>query len=341
MAHFFNPFRAYDEHYVEGKGASVAVKGELKLGFWAGSPDLMQQFVVKPDNPALADIRDQAVPFGDLPDVRYFTITGLREGQLKIEARLGDGGPVWAWMPLNVGDRQSASNQEGKIVFIGGISADTIGTQSDLLREMYGTGNEKILQEARDMITNGKSESEVARWIVESRNNLKEVVRTKGPIVFKKLVEYRNLKKYGNALGPSYEMLRAAGKTDAAIIAGVTSTSKDFNSVGGKISFIGTVGEVVGFAFTAAQNSPASLPPLPKSEQDQILAERARLRFGIPASANIDRHGHLKKSSYLQIELFDPHAGDELASETEEILWAIGVDISYHYRGVSWTVPGY
>jgi hypothetical protein len=328
-------------HYEEDKGTSVALKNELKIGLWAGDSVLMSKLVVKPTDLSIAAIRNQAVPFADLPDVRYYTITGIRDGEVKIEARLGEGGPVWAWMPLEVGAGLADSNSRtGQIIFVGGISMVAGGMQADFLREMYRNGNEEILKTARTMMSEGKTESEAARWVVEARNNLKLAVRNEGPGLFKKLVEYRNNGKYGNPIGPSYEELRAAGKADSAIIAGVRDTSKEFNAVGGKMRLIGTVGEVVGFALTATQNSPEELPPLPRTEKEQLQIEAVRLRLNIPASANIDKHGHLKKGSYLQIDTFDPHAGDEMASETEEILWALGVDITYHFGGVTWTVPG-
>ena len=103
---------------------------------------------------------------------------------------------------------------------------------------------------------------------------------------------------------------------------------------------VSVAGEVVGFVLVASQDSPESLEPLPKTKDEEIETEKARLRFRIPATANIDRHEHLKTNSYLQVELFDPHGGDELAEETEEILWWLGLDITYNYGGVSWTVPG-
>src|SRR5690349_8963651 len=109
MAHFFNPSRPYDEHYENGKGTSVALKDELKIGLWTGDADLMRSLVVKPSKLDFASIRDKAVPFADLPDVRYYTVTGIREGELKIEAKRGEGGPVWAWMPLTVGSGSAAS----------------------------------------------------------------------------------------------------------------------------------------------------------------------------------------------------------------------------------------
>jgi hypothetical protein len=271
MAHFFNPFRPYDEHYEEGKGTSVALKNELKIGLWAGDSVLMSKLVVKPTDLSIAAIRNQAVPFADLPDVRYYTITGIRDGEVKIEARLGEGGPVWAWMPLKVGAGLADSNSRtGQIIFVGGISMVAGGMQADFLREMYRNGNEEILKTARTMMSEGKTESEAARWVVEARNNLKLAVRNEGPGLFKKLVEYRNNGKYGNPIGPSYEELRAAGKADSAIIAGVRDTSKEFNAVGGKMRLIGTVGEVVGFALTATQNSPEELPPSAENREGAV-----------------------------------------------------------------------
>ena len=104
MAHFFNPLRPYDEHYDNGKGTSVALNSELKLGLWAGDADLMKELVVKPSKLDVASVRDNAVPFADTPDVRYYTVKGIREGETKIEARRrGENGPVWAWMPVTVG----------------------------------------------------------------------------------------------------------------------------------------------------------------------------------------------------------------------------------------------
>ncbi len=132
----------------------------------------------------------------------------------------------------------------------------------------------------------------------------------------------------------------AVEEINGRIIKGSQATSKEFNAAGGRLRLVGTVGEVVGFALTAMTDSPASLPPLPKSKEEEVETERARLRLGIPAGANIDRHGHAKKSSYLQIDTFDPHVGDEFASETEEILYNLGVDITYHYGNATWTVPG-
>jgi hypothetical protein len=42
----------------------------------------------------------------------------------------------------------------------------------------------------------------------------------------------------------------------------------------------------------------------------------------------------------MRVDLFDPHVGDELEAETDEILWFLGISISYGYGGAKWTVPG-
>jgi hypothetical protein len=241
------------------------------------------------------------------------------------------------------------SSSDGKIITIGSMDIVQLGDQADFLRTMYQKGNESLLVEGRQMLASGtKTEEEVARWIVGRRNVLKVAIRTQGPALFQKIAEYRNNLKYGNPVGPSYEAIKTGliakgippGEVDLKIIEGVQGTSKGFNSAGRRVRLVGTVGEVVGFAVAATQDSPESYAPLPMSRDDEIEAEKARLRYGIPAGANIDKHGHLKKNSYMQVDLFDPHAGDEFASETEEILWWLGVDVTYEYRGVKWTVPG-
>ncbi len=78
-----------------------------------------------------------------------------------------------------------------------------------------------------------------------------------------------------------------------------------------------------------------------------IPIEIARPRFGIPAKVIIDENNHRKKASYLQVDPLDPHVGDEMDQETEEILWWLGVPITYHAhvpggggKQMSRTVPG-
>jgi hypothetical protein len=226
------------------------------------------------------------------------------------------------------------------MIMIGGVGLGNTGTQAEMMRLMYNNGAEQLLATGRQMLKEGKSTEEVARWIVAERNALKVAIRNQGPILFKKLAEWRNMNKYRNPVGPSYEYLNAKGLGDMEIIEGVTKTSEGFNAVGGRLKIIGRSMEAFGFVLQATENSPAALESLPRSEEELIEIEKARLRLGIPAGANIDRHGHLKPGYYLQVDMFDPHIGDEFDCETEEILWWLGVDITYHYHDITWTVPG-
>jgi len=212
--------------------------------------------------------------------------------------------------------------------------------EADLLRDLYQKGASVIQNAARDRVGGGEAIENVARWVVRARNELKAAIRAQGPVLFKKIAELRNQVKYKNPLGPTYEELRAV-KTDEQIIARMTETSATFNKSGRVLRSVGLTLEVASFLVAATQDSPDSLPALPKSEEDQVKAEVTRLRLGIPFDANIDTHGHLKKNSYLQIDPTDfAHAGEEMDQETEEILWFFGVPISYTFRGVKWTVPG-
>lgn len=236
---------------------------------------------------------------------------------------------------------------EGQVIEIGGLDLGRLGDQANALREIYRKGDEKFLSEGRAMLKSGKQEEQVARWIVDQRNKLKVFIRNQGSDLFRKIAEWRNQAKYHDPVGPSYEQRVASltGKVapeeiNITIIEGVSKTSKGFNAVGDVMKGFGKAAEGAGFIIMATQDSPAADAPLPKSAAEEIETERARLRLGIPAGANIDQHGHLKPSFYMQVDILDPHGGDEFDAETDEILWWLGFDISYRYGGVQWTVPG-
>ena len=202
---------------------------------------------------------------------------------------------------------------------IGGIRIDVLGTQADFLRNLYNNGADAILEEARQMLAKGQGQEKVARWVVEQRNALKLEIRLKGPDLFRKIAEMRNKLKYGNPMGPDYPHLKAKGLSNRRIIDGVKNTSKGFNAAGGRLRIVGRTAGALGFVFQAMEPSAYELEPLPKSKSEEVEIEKARLRYGIPATANIDKHGHLKPSFYLQLGTFDPHGEDEFFAETEEI----------------------
>ena len=220
------------------------------------------------------------------------------------------------------------------------------GTEADLLRALYRAGTESIHAQAQGMLKSTGDLERAARFVSDARDKLKIQIREQGPELFKAVAEARNEAKVQDALGETYEQrfarklakLGSADKANAAIIDGVTDTSRVFNLAGTVMKVTAGVTQIL---LSGLENSPGSYGPLPKSKQEEIETEKSRLRYGIPADANIDRHGHQKRGSYLQVDVLDPHVADEIDQETEEILWALGVDITYNHNGVTWTVPGY
>jgi hypothetical protein len=241
-------------------------------------------------------------------------------------------------------------SSEGSVLEIGGMDVEQLGDQANFLRKLYQQGDEQILASGRKMLAAGKGEEEVARWVVKERNTLKVTIRERGPALFRKIAEWRNIKEYGNPVGPSYEDLVSKlgtksppvppEKINITIIENVKKTSLLFNAAGDVMEAAGTAAGIAGFVMMATEDSPVGAAPLPKSQADEIEIERVRLRLGIPAGANIDTHGHLKPSFYLQIPFGDMHGGDESDAEDDEIAWWLGFSCTYHYGGVEWTVPG-
>jgi Domain of unknown function (DUF4157) len=232
----------------------------------------------------------------------------------------------------------NASPVTPMLIKIAGTELMALGTVAETQRTLYNAGTQQIYEQAQALIQAGKSTSEAARFVVEERNALKVAVRAKGPAIFEELAEFRNQGKYGNSVGPTYENLLAKAGSDEAIIAGVQKTSSGFNATGPALKILGAGGMILVSGMLV--DSPAAAAPLPTTSEKEVEVEQTRLQFGIPPGANIDGHGHLKPGFYLQVDVLDPHAEDEFAAETEEILWFIGVDITYHYGGVTWTVPG-
>src|SRR5690606_7304738 len=75
------------------------------------------------------------------------------------------------------------------------------------LREIYDSSAKGITETAKELIKKGLPQRDAAKWANEARNALKESIRTDGNPILKKVFESRNLNKYGNKLGPTYEQL--------------------------------------------------------------------------------------------------------------------------------------
>jgi len=254
------------------------------------------------------------------------------------------------WRPyfhVLAGTTHNDEMPDGEVIEISGLDVEQLADEATTLRAVYNKGNEELVAKGRAMLAKGDSEEKVARWIVNERNELKVTIRKQGNALFRKIAEWRNQSKYQNAKGPAFEQRVASlsgkvppEKINITIIEGTTKTSAAFNAAGEVLGGVAKAAEVAGFIVMATQDSPAADTPLPKSATEEVEIERARLRLGIPAGANIDKHGHLKPAFYMQIDILDPHGGDEFDAETDEILWFLGVSLTYRYGGVEWTVPG-
>jgi hypothetical protein len=111
------------------------------------------------------------------------------------------------------------------------------------LREVYGQGAAAITQHALEYIQqNGNTPDAVetaARWANQARNDLKVAIRAQGSPVVEGLAQARNIKKYGNEVGPTYDQLIAAGKTPRDIIGSAGEVSEGVNTAAQSIRVAG------------------------------------------------------------------------------------------------------
>ena len=87
------------------------------------------------------------------------------------------------------------------------------------VRLAYEAAVGALAEEAARRLASGLSEEQVGRWIVAERNGLKQRFRdlTPPPVVAR--IGANTHQRYGNAVGPDADTLRAAGKSWREIIA--------------------------------------------------------------------------------------------------------------------------
>jgi hypothetical protein len=122
-----------------------------------------------------------------------------------------------------------------------GFEADDIAR----LREMYQQGARQIAEEARAMEVAAHGDAarlrQIADWAVRARNELKARIRDDGIKIVKVIAEARNIKRYGNPLGPSAEGLRARGLSDAQIVESAARSNRGFNRWAGRLRVAGPI----------------------------------------------------------------------------------------------------
>ena len=86
------------------------------------------------------------------------------------------------------------------------------------LRLEYEQASRNLEPQTAKLLASGVSEEQVARMLVEQRNQLKLTYREATPPELLQIIETRNSLKYGSPVGPSVEQLRAQGKSWQDII---------------------------------------------------------------------------------------------------------------------------
>lgn len=90
------------------------------------------------------------------------------------------------------------------------------------LRLRYEAAVAALGHAVSERLRSGASDKDVARWVVAQRNRLKQTYRDLTPAPLLARIVDRTQARYGNAIGPSADELRAAGKSWRDIIASAT-----------------------------------------------------------------------------------------------------------------------
>lgn len=131
----------------------------------------------------------------------------------------------------------------GSVVDYGSV----VAMNEAYLREIYDASAKQLSELAQDLVKQGVPQKDVAEWANQARNNLKAKIRSQGNPILQRVFEQRNLAKYGDKLGPSYEQLYAkyakSGLTpdeiNAKIIQGAGKANAGFNRWAGRLKFAG------------------------------------------------------------------------------------------------------
>ncbi|WP_448519843.1 hypothetical protein [Rhodoflexus sp.] len=115
-----------------------------------------------------------------------------------------------------------------------------------VLRGEYEASVAALYDQSMQKLSNESPEM-VARWAVLERNYLKQRIRDKGNPINKISAENRNIAKYGNPIGPSYEFLTAelikkgipADMTDQQIISSAATSNQSINERMNRTMIIG------------------------------------------------------------------------------------------------------
>jgi hypothetical protein len=84
----------------------------------------------------------------------------------------------------------------------------------------------------QDLLASGKSEAEVAKILHQMRRDLGVKYKEMTPSDLLEYIYKFNEARYGDKLGPTFELLKQQGKTDAQIIASASRPLGDVKQLG-------------------------------------------------------------------------------------------------------------
>jgi len=117
--------------------------------------------------------------------------------------------------------RMDTFEQELKLLRDGGL-------KSSPLRKEYEHKVHALKALPEQLKAEGKNEEEIARIMHDERRRLGKIYKEAAPPIFREYIYAATAAKYGDPLGPTYEMLRTR-KTSAQIIESASRPIKDLD----------------------------------------------------------------------------------------------------------------
>ncbi|MES2412900.1 MAG: hemagglutinin [Pseudomonadota bacterium] len=94
------------------------------------------------------------------------------------------------------------------------------------VRAQYEAAVIELQTTTTSMLAAGNSEEDVARWAVARRNHIKQQFRELTPGEALATIEAWTLARYGHAVGPTADQLRASGKSWCEILVAASRPGK-------------------------------------------------------------------------------------------------------------------
>jgi hypothetical protein len=158
------------------------------------------------------------------------------------------------------GEQQPAKQDmvEAGLLALGYVLQSVAAPEAQTLRDMYNIGKLRIEAEKASLIAKNVAESDIAKKVADMRYDLATDVRKTGSALMRKGAELIDAVR-GQAR-PTYESLRAAKKSDAAIIESAARTSEFVNKLPAGMKWTGrTLWFVsIGLSIYVVVNAPPS-----------------------------------------------------------------------------------